>query len=470
MVFACYLFDREVIGDAYLADLGMEDCAHLRDVLSIRPAGSAKAALYRLFRRLGKDFNGDLFSDDLDEEERLVSETDVWTLCEFFHGTDVRTHQGRFWPYDFGYIPVETVSAIYERFLDGDGQREGAFYTPRFLATMVLDTALEGERKLIGKRFLDPACGSGIFLVGLFNRLAWEWTQSDPQAPNDRRAEALLGLLRESVYGVEKSRVACRIAAFSLYLAYLDQLSPRDIQGLQRNGPALPRLVDEPGRGAPGPGERLGNIVCADFFAVDSRPYGNFDFVVGNPPWGRVGKKRARGTMVCGWREGHARPADRDGIRLEGGGACASGCARLLRAAARHAVQSREEGTGFPASVVCGASGGAHPEPDRSEVLPVSGCHPSGDRREIPEWSARSGKGRGRVLGAEGELGDDEGRRRVGGASGPDGARRRRCAQRSGNPGRRRRSGTGISGPRGGTGGCWTGWRRSRACATTSGA
>ena len=37
LVFACYLFDREVIGDKYLVDLGIEDCAHLRDVLGIRP-------------------------------------------------------------------------------------------------------------------------------------------------------------------------------------------------------------------------------------------------------------------------------------------------------------------------------------------------------------------------------------------------------------------------------------------------
>ncbi len=290
LVFACYLFDREVIGDKYLFDLGIEKCAHLRDVLGIRPLGSAKAALYSLFRRLGKDFNGDLFSDSLDEEERLVRETDVLTLYEFFHGTNVRTHQGSFWPYDFGYIPVETISAIYERFLKGDERREGAFYTARFLAEIVLDTALEGGRELIGKRFLDPACGSGIFLVGFFNRLAWEWTQSHPDAPNEQRADALIEILQDSVYGVEKRRVACRIAAFSLYLAYLDQLSPRDIQELQRNGPELPRLVGEPEQDARGPDERRGNIVCADFFAVDSPSFENFDFVVGNPPWERVGK------------------------------------------------------------------------------------------------------------------------------------------------------------------------------------
>ena len=298
LVFACYLFDREVIGKQYLANLEIANCAHLREVLGIRPLRSAKAALYKLFRRLGEDFNGDLFSDDLGEEERLVQEGHLQTLYEFFQGTDVRTHQGRFWPYDFGYIPVETISAIYEHFLKSDQDRDGAFYTPRFLADIVLDTALEGTRELIGKTFLDPACGSGIFLVGLFNRLAWEWTQSHPNAPNQRRAEGLIGLLRDSLFGVDRSLVACRIAAFSLYLAYLDQLSPRDIQELQRNGPTLPRLVDEAAATPRGSEARPRNIVCTDFFSAHLPLPKNVDFVVGNPPWASV-KREAPAARWC---------------------------------------------------------------------------------------------------------------------------------------------------------------------------
>lgn len=298
LVFACYLFDRNVIGGKYLADLGIADCAHLRDVLSIRPLGAAKAALYSLFRRLGEDFNGDLFSDDLAEEERLVHDRHLRTLSEFFQATDVGTGQGRFWPYDFGYIPVETISAIYEHFLKTDKDREGAFYTARFLAEIVLDTALGNTQELIGRTFLDPACGSGIFLVGLFNRLAWEWTRSHPDAPNERRAQELAKLLRGSLFGVDKSQVACRIAAFSLYLAYLDQLSPRDIQELQRNGPPLPHLVDESGGGVRAQESGPRNIVCADFFSVDAQSLEKVDFVVGNPPWGSV-RKEAPAVRWC---------------------------------------------------------------------------------------------------------------------------------------------------------------------------
>ena len=299
VVFACYLFDRDVIGEDYLAELKIAGCAHLREVLGIRPLAAARTALYTLFRELGKDFNGDLFSEDLGEEEHHVHERHIRTLDDFFHGTDVRTRQARFWPYDFGYIPVETISAIYEHFLKADEQRDGAFYTARFLAELVLDMALEDTGQLTGKKFLDPACGSGIFLVGLFNRLAWEWTRSNPDAPNERRAEELLGLLRESLFGVDKSGVACRIAAFSLYLAYLDQLSPRDIRELQRNGPSLPRLVEELGVESGRSVSPVRNIVCADFFSANVLVQDDIDFVIGNPPWGSVKDKDAPAVRWC---------------------------------------------------------------------------------------------------------------------------------------------------------------------------
>jgi type I restriction-modification system DNA methylase subunit len=98
---------------------------------------------------------------------------------------------------------------------------------------------------LLGRRCLDPACGSGIFLVGLFNRMAEEWKQANTEARNDRRARELRKVLC-SLYGVDINPTACRITAFSLYLAYLDQLSPRDIQELQQKGHKLPRLVHYP--------------------------------------------------------------------------------------------------------------------------------------------------------------------------------------------------------------------------------
>lgn len=248
---------------------------------------------------MSNDFNGDLFSDDIEAEARFISDGHVAILDDFFQGTRVRTGQRSFWPYDFQYIPIETISAIYEHFLKAEDQEDGAFYTPRFLAEIVLDSALEGVGSLLDKRFLDPACGSGIFLVGLFNRVAEEWKLANPGAQNDRRARELAQILQQNLFGVDINGTACRIAAFSLYLAYLDQLSPRDIQGLQEKGRALPRLIVEASDPAePRESGEAGTIRCADFFSEEDFPH-DVDLVVGNPPWGSTAGAKTKAGRWC---------------------------------------------------------------------------------------------------------------------------------------------------------------------------
>ncbi|MGB2678514.1 MAG: N-6 DNA methylase [Candidatus Acidiferrum sp.] len=302
LVFACYLFDRRVVGEAYLRGIGLRNARHLRDVLGIQPRGKAKQYLYDLFRKLGKDFNGDLFSDNLDAEARLVSASYIDPLDDFFRATEVLSGQTSFWPYDFAAIPIEAISAIYERFLKSSEKLEGAFYTPRFLAELVLDVALATSPSLIGLRCLDPACGSGIFLVGMFNRMAEEWKGANPAARNDRRARELRKVLC-SLHGVDINPTACRITAFSLYLAYLDQLSPRDIQELRQNGHKLPRLIHD--SKATRRGEIEGNIWCADFFAEDADYLADADLVVGNPPWG---SNAVPDTPAANWCRAHQCP------------------------------------------------------------------------------------------------------------------------------------------------------------------
>ena len=288
LVFTCYLFDREVIDRKYLEQAGIHDADHLRDILGRTKRSEAKSDLYALFQRLGQDFNGDLFSDDLDAEARHVRVQHLDILNHFFRGTDPHTGQQTFWPYEFGIIPIETISAIYEHFLKAAGEQEkkdaGAFYTPRFLAELVLDQALAGVNDLLGKRFLDPACGSGIFLVGLFNRLAEEWMRANPGAGYDDKLKGLTGILETNLYGNDKNRTACRIAAFSLYLALLDQLAPPDIRRVLKKVKVLPRLVaDKPGMS--------GRIRCADFFDAEADLSEMVDLVVGNPPWAKAHPK-----------------------------------------------------------------------------------------------------------------------------------------------------------------------------------
>jgi len=292
-IFTCYLVDRKIVGASYFSQIGIEDAHKIIDFLKKYKADDAKKLLYALFQKLKRDFNGDLFNTDLQAESELIKNQHIKIIKSFLQGDDLSSGQLSlgFWAYDFSIIPVETISGIYERFIEAENANEkrksGTYYTPRFLAEIVLDTALDGFSSLLDKQFLDPACGSGIFLVALFNRLAEEWHIKHRTASNDECAAVFINILQQNIFGIDVSETACRIAAFSLYLAFLDQLDPRDIQKLQEKGNALPKLVGH-------------NILCRDFFEQNSPiPTEGFDLVVGNPPWAQISGEESLMEKWC---------------------------------------------------------------------------------------------------------------------------------------------------------------------------
>jgi SAM-dependent methyltransferase len=309
LLFTCYLIDRGIVILSEGKYFPHRSWGTLQDVLS-GPDGEVFERLYkRLFPQLKRDFNGSMFDDaSLDDERDAVRPAHLRVVRDFFAGHDIGKNQRTlgFWAYDFSFIPVETISAIYENFLKKEGESEkrenGAYYTPRFLAEMTLDAALEGRPQLTGKRFLDASCGSGIFLVLLFNRLASEWAASHRKtafasSPAAYRAkdEALRSVLA-GLRGVDKNPTACRIACFSLYLAFLDRFTPSDIRTYiqQSETDKLPNLL----RFKEGKGKRpdIPVIWEGDFFplaeAWAAKEGERFDYAIGNPPWAGRGKKQ----------------------------------------------------------------------------------------------------------------------------------------------------------------------------------
>ncbi len=297
LLFTCYLCDRGLIKlTNYFKG---RSWSRLHDVLA--PSGDPLPALYdTLFPALRADFNSSMFDDDdLDAERARIRPAHFDVVRRFLHGDNLAKEPGQrslgFWAYDFKFIPIETISAIYEDFLeseDGEGKHvSGAFYTPRFLAELTVDLALEGVSPLYakGRHFLDPACGSGIFLVLLFNRLAAEWRAGRTSEPAPQaKAEALLERL-DLLRGVDKHPTACRIACFSLYLAFLDHFDPPDVRAYKlHTGKKLPNLLHTQGRRSP----EHPVVHEADFFAVEAKWQGQFDLVVGNPPWAGRGSKQ----------------------------------------------------------------------------------------------------------------------------------------------------------------------------------
>lgn len=293
ILFVCYLVDRGIVvlPEQFAGQKLHEALKQLQD------DNKAITFLYNLFGKLKDDFNGSMFDQDLSRERNLVKPFHMQQIRHFLDGQKVglTQHNLGFWAYDFKLIPVETISAIYEEFLaheDPEGKREtGAFYTPRFLAEMTIDVAVEGQSDWHTRRYLDPCCGSGIFLVTLFNRIATKWFLDNPGCVDYlTKANALKAILNHNIRGVDLNPTACRLACFSLYIAFLDYLSPSDINTYVINTRhKLPYLLA--GTETASGKECVPVVRCADFLHDSGLEEESFDCVIGNPPWeGRSSK------------------------------------------------------------------------------------------------------------------------------------------------------------------------------------
>ncbi len=99
-------------------------------------------------------------------------------------------------------------------------KRYALLQTPDFVEAYILDRTLEPAIREFGfeqLRMIDPACGSGHFLLGGFQRLLSEWQRHMPDMPPAAQAQRAL----DSVAGVDLNPFAAEIARFRLLLAAL---------------------------------------------------------------------------------------------------------------------------------------------------------------------------------------------------------------------------------------------------------
>ena len=275
-MFIAWLEDREIILPEEFASASGGRARSFSDVLQSEDVDSLEC----LFRSLRGKFNGDLFvapySFEGNDDHQPLTPGHLNILHRFRSGREeMREHAGqyRFWGYDFKYIPIELISAVYDRFLgENDAQRraQGAYYTPMFLADTAIAQvwdALSDTTKETG-HFLDPACGSGVFLVRSFQRLCEHWR--DTRTSRRIRWDSLLGILSR-LHGWDIDSGAVRVAVFSLYIALLEEVSPPDIRRLIRRGRVLPVLWGK-------------NLRHRDFFKIHADEV-QADVLIGNPPW-----------------------------------------------------------------------------------------------------------------------------------------------------------------------------------------
>ena len=320
------------------------------------PRESLWYAIVRHFRALDRRpashvpyFNGNIFK--LHGCERLFV-SDEWLAGFIGELSSDET------PYLFNVIPVEILGSVYERFLGkivrphGKGiiveekpevrKAGGVYYTPRYIVDYIVEQTVgklvEGiapEKSLV-LRILDPACGSGSFLIRAFERVCEHWQEwLTAQLPKEKTARAAWEkkhrklcwvdaetgdihltvdlkrrILTENIYGVDLDSAAVEVTQLSLYLKMLENENRTTLQRERElfadEIALLPPLQDN---------IKCGNSLIASDFSMMSEDLvrvnafdwdvqftaimkaGGFDAVIGNPPWVSLSGKF--GNDIC---------------------------------------------------------------------------------------------------------------------------------------------------------------------------
>jgi len=197
--------------------------------------------------------NGELFAP-LELDGALISNRNLlsafWHLAYYQEGSSPPRRV------NYAALDTEELGSVYESLLDyhptlfSDGQDRlrfelspgserkstGSYYTPPELVGELIKSALEpvmeerlkkhrtAEKKesaLLSLKVLDPACGSGHFLLAAARRLGKELARirsgEDEPAP-ERVREATRDVVAHCIYGVDKNPLAVELARVALWL------------------------------------------------------------------------------------------------------------------------------------------------------------------------------------------------------------------------------------------------------------
>lgn len=247
--------------------------------------------VYALFEKLANDFNGSLFNIE-DNEKEIVTHKHLELIGQCFTNGYIKSDQIKLFSdwrlFDFSIIRIELLSEIYENFLSELDKKEkkntGTFYTPPSLVELILNEKLpiRNNETIYKVKTLDPSCGSGIFLVQSFKRLVKRYENKHNSKLND--FTVLVDILKSNIYGIELDPKSIKVAAFSLYLALLDNLDPKT--GWWNGAITFPYLINDPeDKSLKKQGD---NLFVRDTISdlSEIKELQNFDLVVGNPPFG----------------------------------------------------------------------------------------------------------------------------------------------------------------------------------------
>jgi hypothetical protein len=123
-------------------------------------------------------------------------------------------------PFDAPGWDTRFLGDLYQDLSEAARNRYALLQTPEFVEEFILDLTLDPALDEFGiekVRMIDPACGSGHFLLGSFRRLLDTWSHHAPAMDSRARVQRAL----DGVYGVDVNDGAAAIAKFRLMVAAL---------------------------------------------------------------------------------------------------------------------------------------------------------------------------------------------------------------------------------------------------------
>ncbi len=280
--------------------------------------------LFALFREVNRRLNGEIFKSPLPDQLKWDAALSKLLAEIILDGLEA---------YSFFKMPVELLGSIYERYLGktlhilGRGVKledkpevrkaGGVYYTPKYVVDYIVEQTVgklvEGKsaKELAKLKILDPACGSGSFLLGAFSKLVEaHLALKTPERAPDAAQPALLqdaelrqtrltfqdkaAILKNNLFGVDIDPQAVEITMMSLYIKLLE-----GERGLMTGQGVLPRLNENILCGNSLIGFDIGELSDAERGRINPFDWaskstgfgeimasGGFDAVIGNPPYG----------------------------------------------------------------------------------------------------------------------------------------------------------------------------------------
>ncbi|MCE9553879.1 MAG: BREX-2 system adenine-specific DNA-methyltransferase PglX [Planctomycetes bacterium] len=222
-VFVRFLEDNRLVEPPRIAGLG-DRLARARDEHELyfrkHPTETDRHYLLAAFDELArlpgaKDIFGE--HNPFRELPNWLSGDAAGELLRFFQKIDANTGA---LVHDFTDPDWDTrfLGDLYQDLSETTRKKYALLQTPEFVEEFILDRTLDPaieEFGLAGFRMIDPACGSGHFLLGSFRRILDRWQKKEPGT----KVRDLVQKALDSIHGVDLNPYAVVIARFRLLLA-----------------------------------------------------------------------------------------------------------------------------------------------------------------------------------------------------------------------------------------------------------